>query len=339
MPLARETLTQIIVANLFHSLACLFWIYGVKRIIKPFPADLYANLLQASLIFPAALAILRLFPLLLPLPLLPPRGVFIRVEEWAHALVNSGTLPKFIFYSLLAGVFIIFILQELIPLGSLFRRHFKLTEKPDPRLGEILRQVFELYVNKKLFHPYAKKLRLVYCVPYRIPLAALRGLISPVLVISDSLIKRLEEAELKGIMAHEIAHIYYGGNLQMLLLWGIRALQAFNPISLILFRELVETRELACDALAASVTSQPQVLAHSLLKFYESTSSLTKNTDEANIHSLMQARQEREGRAANDSTQQRLQALVSTERIEIPTPRTLQGVLLLILGGLLWTIA
>ncbi len=64
------------------------------------------------------------------------------------------------------------------------------------------------------------------------------------------------------------------------MLWTLRAVQALSPAALIAFRQLVESEEAACDALAARVTGRPADLASVLLEV-ERLSAATRRPDDA----------------------------------------------------------
>ncbi|MCB9537640.1 MAG: M48 family metalloprotease [Myxococcales bacterium] len=97
-------------------------------------------------------------------------------------------------------------------------------------------------------------------------MAALVGLRAPEVVVSRVLIDALDDRQLEALLAHELAHAARGGNRRLTLLWLLRAAQALNPAALIAFRQLVETEEAACDALAARATKRPADLASVLIE-------------------------------------------------------------------------
>jgi hypothetical protein len=77
--------------------------------------------------------------------------------------------------------------------------------------------------------------------------AGLIGILEPQVVASNGLLASLDNAEREATLAHELAHWARGGNLRVLGVWLLRALQALNPASLLLFRALIEAEEAACD--------------------------------------------------------------------------------------------
>jgi len=180
----------------------------------------------------------------------------------------------------------------------------------------------------------------VRSLPTQDHLAALHGLLEPVLVISDGLIGVLDDQELETVIAHELAHLYLGGNIRMFWIWIARGMQAFNPVSLILFRELTEAREAACDALAAQVTGKSRILATALLKFTESLQN-PGNLESKDLDPIVRAGLELRRRAEMQSTAARHEALIgflNDIRLKIWSP-SLQWLTALALGGMLWIVA
>ena len=89
------------------------------------------------------------------------------------------------------------------------------------------------------------------------------------ILMSRDLIVELDTAELKAILAHEMAHLK-ARDCQVLFVAGLlRDVVAWNPIAHLSFRRLTTDRELEADRRAAEVTGQPLAVASSLLKVCE----------------------------------------------------------------------
>lgn len=102
--------------------------------------------------------------------------------------------------------------------------------------------------------------------------ATVVGVRHPVLVIDRGLLAQLDERELEGVVAHELAHVRRRDNLVASFLGAIRDLFFFVPGGRWALRHLHAERELAADALAVEVTSRPAALASGLLKVLEAGS-------------------------------------------------------------------
>jgi Zn-dependent protease with chaperone function len=91
----------------------------------------------------------------------------------------------------------------------------------------------------------------------------------PVVILGRDLIERLDEAELEGVVAHELAHVRRRDNLVSTLLGAARDLTFFVPFGGWAIRQLHRERELAADQVAVGATGRPGALASGLLKVLE----------------------------------------------------------------------
>ncbi len=94
------------------------------------------------------------------------------------------------------------------------------------------------------------------------------NIINPSIFISEGLLKRLSEAQLKAIVAHEMAHLLRNARPVLILVYIFRCILFFNPVVLIHFRKAVEEEEKICDDLAVEWTGSAETLAETLEKFY-----------------------------------------------------------------------
>lgn len=99
--------------------------------------------------------------------------------------------------------------------------------------------------------------------------AMVLGVRNPVLVVDASLARRLDEAELEGVVAHELAHVLRRDNLVAFGLGVLRDVFFFVPGGAWSLGRLLREREHAADQAAASVTGRPGALASGLLKVIE----------------------------------------------------------------------
>jgi Zn-dependent protease with chaperone function len=121
-------------------------------------------------------------------------------------------------------------------------------------------------LTERLAHRLRAPLPRVTVVPTCPGGAYVVGSRRPVLVLGDDLIGRLDEAELEGVVAHELAHLRRRDNLVSALVGGVRDLTFFVPGGGWALRHLHRERELAADQAAVAITGRPGALASGLLK-------------------------------------------------------------------------
>lgn len=91
----------------------------------------------------------------------------------------------------------------------------------------------------------------------------------PIVVLGEDLLRRLDDEELEGVLAHELAHVRRRDTLVATLLGMLRDLAFFVPGVGWTVRQLHRERELAADQIAVRVTHRPGALASGLLKVVE----------------------------------------------------------------------
>ncbi len=99
--------------------------------------------------------------------------------------------------------------------------------------------------------------------------AAAIGIRKPVLLLDAAYIATLDDRELDGVVAHELAHIARHDNLVAYLFGLGRDLTFFLPGGAWALRQLLVERELAADQTAIRATRRPGALAGGLLKVLE----------------------------------------------------------------------
>lgn len=92
------------------------------------------------------------------------------------------------------------------------------------------------------------------------------GLRRHMLLLDRRLVESLDDEELEGLVAHELAHVRRHDNLVAVLVGAARDLAFFVPGGRWVLRRLHAERELAADQLAVEVTGRPGALASGLLK-------------------------------------------------------------------------
>jgi Zn-dependent protease with chaperone function len=92
---------------------------------------------------------------------------------------------------------------------------------------------------------------------------------NPVIVIGADLLASLDDEELEGVLAHELAHVRRRDTLVATGLGALRDLTFFIPGGGWAMRQLHRERELAADQVAVRATERPGALASGLLKVLE----------------------------------------------------------------------
>jgi len=95
------------------------------------------------------------------------------------------------------------------------------------------------------------------------------GIARPILIWPDGISKRLDQAHLEAILAHEVRHVRRRDNLSAALHMLVEAVFWFYPLVWWLGVRLVEERERACDEEVIALGSDRQVYAESILKVCE----------------------------------------------------------------------
>jgi len=97
----------------------------------------------------------------------------------------------------------------------------------------------------------------------------------PLLVVDRQLVARLDDEELEGVLAHELAHVRRRDTPVAQLLGIVRDVMFFVPGGGWAVQQLHRERELAADQLAVRITRRPGALASGLLKVLDGAPSGT----------------------------------------------------------------
>ena len=95
------------------------------------------------------------------------------------------------------------------------------------------------------------------------------GIVRPVLMWPEGISRRLEDAQLDAILAHEVRHVRRHDNLAAAIHMVVEAIFWFHPLVWWLGARLVEERERACDEDVLELGSERQVYAEGILKVCE----------------------------------------------------------------------
>ena len=95
------------------------------------------------------------------------------------------------------------------------------------------------------------------------------GIFRPVLWLPAGIEHRLDETELRAILAHELCHLRRRDNLTAAIHMVVEVIFWFHPLVWWLGARLTEERERACDEEVVRMGGEPQVYAESILKVCE----------------------------------------------------------------------
>lgn len=245
---------MLIIQSVIHALVALYIAELSMRIWNVHaPKDRFRYRL-AALVLPALL-----FPIYQWIT--PERGSFYFVEDSAlFSVARWGNLHLWGIISLFSilAFFLIFTaafscIQEFIPtLQRLRQRHQKQNAiAAPPDITTLVRE----YAAQ--LHLTAPAIWLTDDPSFQ---AFTRGFFHPALYLSATLVRQLKPEELRAVIAHELAHVVRRSNLMMAILYSVRILMFYNPITLALFRRLLQDDEQACDDMAIAVCGSPEAL-------------------------------------------------------------------------------
>lgn len=92
------------------------------------------------------------------------------------------------------------------------------------------------------------------------------GVFRPVLIWPERLSERLDEEQMRAILAHEMSHERRHDNLAAAIHMVVEVLFWFHPMVWWMERRMVEERERACDEAVVRLGSSPEAYAEGLLK-------------------------------------------------------------------------
>ncbi len=196
-----------------------------------------------------------------------PRQVF---GDWARQAVPTQTvLPVFI---LLTGIAVLvrWALARRAQ-GALLTGATPVPE--DGRLAAALDEVMALYrANAERirarcrFEGLPQRPRLLTQTNLASPAVIVEG--DPAIVFPSNLLARLGDAELRGALAHELAHIYLRQPGNCFSSEGVRVFSTLNPFAGVIAAQLHREEEKACDDVAVDVLGGPETYAGMLMKTY-----------------------------------------------------------------------
>ena len=92
------------------------------------------------------------------------------------------------------------------------------------------------------------------------------GILRPVLLWPREIDLRLDDAQVRAMLAHELAHVHRRDNLTAAMHMFVEAVFWFHPVVWWIGARLVDERERACDEYVVRLGNDPDVYAESILK-------------------------------------------------------------------------
>ncbi len=167
------------------------------------------------------------------------------------------------------------------------------------------------------------------------PVLFCTGTRTPTVVISRSAVAMLDPEELRGALAHELAHLERRDPTLSWALMAARALMWFNPAVQVLVRAIARDAERIADERAGEATRDRLALASGLLKLFRATEGRVPATGAAG-HPLAAALAEPIARARAHDIEVRCRALLAAAPEPVPLARTRFAAAALGLGFLMF---
>jgi Zn-dependent protease with chaperone function len=192
----------------------------------------------------------------------------LNTDGWLYLEPVPG-LPAYTFlFLLIAFTVAIFFVQELVPIlrslrGPSARRYRRHATVEDEVMGNALQdipgtkpRVVRLDIDEPLIFSTTGAGATIY--------------------VSRGTQAALTRDELQAAIAHELAHIRRSQSSILVLLFLLRTVMFFNPVTLVAFRKIVHAEEDICDDVAVSWTGKPEALAMALQRIFEHQVGLDK---------------------------------------------------------------
>ena len=210
--------------------------------------------IQASGINPSNLFVFPVYQLINP-----DRGPMYFRENTAIFNLNGWLAIKLwdiipvysLFLALLSVTMLIFFLQEIFPI----------VREKLPKPGYVSYVVPHRDIIGML-EGLCKKLGTskpaVRIVDEPYPMLFTTGIKNHVIILSKALLDKFTDDQMESALAHELVHIIRGSSIKTQIIYILRMLMFYNPVSLIEFRRLVQDDEFICDDITVSLTKKPE---------------------------------------------------------------------------------
>jgi beta-lactamase regulating signal transducer with metallopeptidase domain len=188
----------------------------------------------------------------------------LNINKW-FSLKIWDTVPVYLlFFVLISLTAVIFVLQEILPIikERFSKQNYKFSSCINRDISPILDNLCKtLNIERPSIQVVDK--------PY--PLLFTMGVKKFTIVLSNILLEKLNDEQLKSALTHEIVHMLRGSSIKTQIIYILRMLMFYNPVSLIEFRRLIQDDEFICDAITVSLTKDPEALISSIKTFYFQT--------------------------------------------------------------------
>ncbi len=188
----------------------------------------------------------------------------LTIEIWGKVPVSI------ILFIIILLTVVVFLIQEFVPVVKQFMEsgNEELEQSDDPHYKErVMRALAALPERDVNVSVIEDEDHLIFSTTGR----------NPVIYITTGLIDDLDDEQLKAALAHEVAHIIRNRRPLLIVVFFLRVIMFYNPVTLVEFRRIVEEEEKICDDVAISWTRRPDVLVETLNKFYIQEESLKDN--------------------------------------------------------------
>jgi len=219
-------------------------------------------------------------PLLQEPPFLTEADNTIAVQnpsKFAQSTQEKFTLMQFFSLLWLAG----FVSVAAILLFVNLR--FRNSIKHEPCIKD--KRIHQLLMSCKQMMQIKRRITLIRS--NKVPIATLSGVLSPRLLLPDTILDSLTDDELKHLFLHELSHMKRGDIAINGLMNLLLAMHWFNPLLWYAYHKMREDQELACDAMALAKlpSEQSQAYAFTLIKLLEMVPSRSSLANTASISS------------------------------------------------------
>jgi len=182
-------------------------------------------------------------------------------QRWLE-LDLLGILPIYhVFVVFVLIVTAVFIVQEILPI---FRERSSGSD-----LGTCTGTLDTLdTMLDDICHAIRIKKPSICVIDEPLPILVTQGFRNHTIIVSNHLIESLDEEQLRGALTHEAVHIMRDSSIKTQLIYLLRILMFYNPVSLVEFRRVVHDDEFICDAITVSKTKNPAALIAAISSFY-----------------------------------------------------------------------
>jgi beta-lactamase regulating signal transducer with metallopeptidase domain len=272
-PLALDGVENFILINTALSVIAFIIILAIRRskLLADWQPQTQARLYTAGLILPPLISIWLVAGSLLPI-------IWLGLARWRtehHARHELHLLNPFTasFDPILGYAALLFVLgTAIIAIYTSISAYFRINTivcqleiGADPIDSERIEQVQQSCQKHSID---------VGLVVSRYPFSFIWGYLNSKLIVSTGLLNALNQEELAGLLAHEVAHHHRRDNLFKWLLTICRYTSPAFPLSNLLYRWRNAQVEIICDEIAAQHTQTPIAIANALVRLKRLTSKL-----------------------------------------------------------------